>query len=736
MAPDPRRKQTTGRTRGWWRQYFHDHPGASSRQEDAYLGDKTKVYCKECMQRHIVQLQALDQDELARGARAAVRSEESIVAHLWTLNGQQDNAGRGYLSSRSKTLIAHLKTCSYQPDAVRQSAIEYQEQEKHARDLQVTDATLRRVSGSSSHAQAAVNVAIPVPNPVGFQSGLQLSLPGPSGLQDTPQSSRSLPPLLVQPLSPDSAALTQADFVGTSSSPVSLSPWQSRAHTPSESAGVSSNASSPSIAGFELSRRTHTSLRHSISVRQLGPPPPQALAWTDAVQARFESLLIRLTVAANLPLSWVQCPVWLTFCDEFLPAAVAPSRKVLTERLLPAEVEHYRSKAIASTPEGEPATLQGDGWTGINSHHLLGFMMTADRQAHTVRVIDVSKERKTAANFLAHIEDTLRDVKEKWNVEVVGFTSDASGESRAARLELLSKYTYLIVLDCYAHQINLIVGDYFDSKSTLLDVTDQAEELITWLRRRTFILARIRDVQQSHGKTALAVIRPVLTRWTSHYLAFRRLLELQSTLSYIIADDNARGGTSTFMAGLNTSAAKSKARQMIALMQNGAFWHSLNRVKLHLEPLAVAANVTQAAHCRLDQVLLIFGFLYRRFSTLPSDLVDDVASRAVIDSIETRWSKADQAIFVAAVILNPMYHLDPFADHPQFIQIELEKLFARLWTRFYRTTPPTELYIDLREYLEFKGRFSTLPEHVKLRMEHARQQVELLILMHTNTETH
>ncbi|KAJ3002962.1 hypothetical protein NUW54_g5562 [Trametes sanguinea] len=343
-------------------------------------------------------------------------------------------------------------------------------------------------------------------------------------------------------------------------------------------------------------------------------------------------------------------------------------------------------------------------------------------QAHTVRVIDVSKERKTAANFLAHIEDTLKDVKEKWNVEVVGFTSDASGESRAARLELLSKYTYLIVLDCYAHQINLIVGDYFDSKSTLLDVTDQAEELITWLRRRTFILARIRDVQQSHGKTALAVIRPVLTRWTSHYLAFRRLLELQSTLSYIIADDNARGGTSTFMVGLNTSAAKNKARQMIALMQNGAFWHSLNRVKLHLEPLAVAANVTQAAHCRLDQVLLIFGFLYRRFLTLPSDLVDDVASRAVIDSIETRWSKADQAIFVAAVILNPMYHLDPFADHPQFIQIELEKLFARLWTRFYRTTPPTELYIDLREYLEFKGRFSTLPEHVKLRMEHARQQ--------------
>ena len=82
--------------------------------------------------------------------------------------------------------------------------------------------------------------------------------------------------------------------------------------------------------------------------------------------------------------------------------------------------------------------------------------------------------------------------------------------------------------------------------------------------------------------------------------------------------------------------------------------------------------MAQASNARLDQVLLIFGFLYHRFSSLPLDVHDEVAVNAVLKSIELRWSKADQVVFIAAVILNPMYKLQPFADLPEFSEIELE----------------------------------------------------------------
>jgi hypothetical protein len=68
---------------------------------------------------------------------------------------------------------------------------------------------------------------------------------------------------------------------------------------------------------------------------------------------------------------------------------------------------------------------------------------------------DTTVERKTADLFLKQINEVLEKLRTEWNVIVVGFTSDASGESRKARKMLLQSRPELIVLDCYAHQVCL-----------------------------------------------------------------------------------------------------------------------------------------------------------------------------------------------------------------------------------------------------------------------------------------
>lgn len=77
-------------------------------------------------------------------------------------------------------------------------------------------------------------------------------------------------------------------------------------------------------------------------------------------------------------------------------------------------------------------------------------------------------------------------------------------------------------------------------------------------------------------------------------------------------------------------------------------------MKRHLEPLAIAANVTQAAFCCLDTVLLTFGFLVMQYKRM-SDEGDRIASHSIISSLEKRWMAADQDIFIAAVIVNPFF---------------------------------------------------------------------------------
>jgi hypothetical protein len=90
-------------------------------------------------------------------------------------------------------------------------------------------------------------------------------------------------------------------------------------------------------------------------------------------------------------------------------------------------------------------------------------------------------------------------------------------------------------------------------------------------------------------------------------------------------------------------------------VSNTYVWHGKPdkfspRIKIILEPLAIAANITQAPHTHLDHVLLTLGNLYRIYSNLEFDVE---VRTAILASLEKRWAKADQEVFILAVFLNP-----------------------------------------------------------------------------------
>src|SRR5215813_11526507 len=85
-------------------------------------------------------------------------------------------------------------------------------------------------------------------------------------------------------------------------------------------------------------------------------------------------------------------------------------------------------------------------------------------------------------------------------------------------------------------------------------------------------------------------------------------------------------------------------------------------IKAHIEPLAIAVNVAQEANTRCDQVLLLLANLYqvytniRRRDCTSAEWVggeDEHPVSPIIESIEKRWEKADQDLFIAALFLNP-----------------------------------------------------------------------------------
>ena len=130
--------------------------------------------------------------------------------------------------------------------------------------------------------------------------------------------------------------------------------------------------------------------------------------------------------------------------------------------------------------------------------------------------------------------------------------------------------------------MNLIVGDYFKTETTFVQYSKMACDLISWLRSKTYVLAGLRDIQIQSGKMPLTAIRPVITRWTAHYLAFRCLLELKLPLWALINQDAMAPSGQQILVPLGSMAAnKRKAREMVAIIENPTFWLSLDRYAMH-----------------------------------------------------------------------------------------------------------------------------------------------------------
>ena len=107
---------------------------------------------------------------------------------------------------------------------------------------------------------------------------------------------------------------------------------------------------------------------------------------------------------------------------------------------------------------------------------------------------------------------------------------------------------------------------------------------------------------------------------------------------------------------------------------------------------------------------------------------DEVSRTAIINSIEKRWAKCDQEVFVAAVIVNPFYQTMPFnADGAELSQwltrAELRALFSRLYRRFFQSEPPADFFTDMYDFLGASGKFRRLREQVTYDLEQASKKV-------------
>lgn len=113
----------------------------------------------------------------------------------------------------------------------------------------------------------------------------------------------------------------------------------------------------------------------------------------------------------------------------------------------------------------------------------------------------------------------------------MGACSDNGGDSRGMRKRLGVKCMHLIVSPCFVHQIVLILGDMYKRKhNQWKELATELLEIIIWFNSHGGALAIFRRHQSTTSEKILALLLPVITRWTSRFCSTNRACLLLPTL--------------------------------------------------------------------------------------------------------------------------------------------------------------------------------------------------------------
>ncbi|KAJ6484889.1 ribonuclease H-like domain-containing protein [Mycena sanguinolenta] len=415
--------------------------------------------------------------------------------------------------------------------------------------------------------------------------------------------------------------------------------------------------------------------------------------FSTAEAAEIQAQALRATVSAGLPFRvWENVEVQKLFglLRSGAPE-ILPSRKLIGGRLLN-EAAQTVEERMEHTLRGEEIGLFSDGWKARSKADVHALCANVDYkysnrgiQVHTLKLLDMTAQSKDGPALCKLFGEMIDEIEEKYNCYVIVFGTDADGGSNKGRVLLGKERPWLFVPSCWAHQFQLILGDYFKVFPYAAEIAEKATGLIAWINNHGKVRKIFDGVQEQLSQdrlnrvVVLAYIVANLTRWTTHCIAFIRLLVLREYLQFAVLQSRGAIIAAQVGAAKSTEAErlKEEATHYCELISDTGFWSGLNTVVEDIEPICYETNINQKDSTRADQVLLTLAGLYLHYVDHPEPEV----STSLVARLEKRWKACDQPLFLVALILNPFEGLSCFGPRAKFDHFKATSIVTALYRR-------------------------------------------------------
>ena len=240
-------------------------------------------------------------------------------------------------------------------------------------------------------------------------------------------------------------------------------------------------------------------------------------------------------------------------------------------------------------------------------------------------------QNKDGVAMVDQYEKIINCIEVEYHCQVIYFTTNADRESKKGHKILVKHRPWMWAPDCWAHQSQLVLRDYFKEYNTARDISELATSLIRWLKNHGKVHKLFDEAQEQislncMGYTViLAYLVANLTQWITHCIAFICLDTLQDSLKLAMLQQ--WGVIIKAQVGMATSSEKlalqANAKKHCNLISNSSFWNGLEIVIDDIEPICYATNINQTDCTHLDQVLLTLVGMYLHFAEHPEPTVQD-----------------------------------------------------------------------------------------------------------------
>lgn len=226
----------------------------------------------------------------------------------------------------------------------------------------------------------------------------------------------------------------------------------------------------------------------------------------------IDTQLLKVICKEYHPFSIVENKEFQNFIKMLSPNYNLPSRKTLSNSLLPALYNELLDKIKLDLADAKAVCLTSDGWTNINNisfYALTAHFINKDSQMKSY-LLECSEfeDRHTAQNISSWIDSVVRKFEIHFKITAIVTDNAANMKAAAAKSNILH-------IPCFAHSLNLIVQHAINE--SIEKIVGKVKSIVMHFKKSPFALSKLTSMQTNLKKEKLKLKQDVPTRWNSTF---------------------------------------------------------------------------------------------------------------------------------------------------------------------------------------------------------------------------